>query len=393
VIPGLTDTHVHLSWQWEHQPADTLALLGWILASGVTGVRDMSGGGYERLAALRVANDSARILSPRIYISAQPSGELLQRLGTPSRVAAMRQLHRLGVDGVKLLGLPCDTSLAIIADARAAGMPVYGHTLDVPNAAGRIPNFTMEALHAGISGVVHVHAVLIPMRWQEAPWTGPFPPTTPEGWKAWQLSQWNGWHDINDQELQTIIDTMVARRIWFEPTLTQVSSGFGAERYDRAELHRYFTWVDSQPPIRDPEVRNTVLEALAAGKQFVRRLHEAGGMVLAGSDALPVPPLGVTEELRLLVDAGLSPLAALQAATINAANAMQMGDSLGSVEEGKLADLVLLDENPLLDITNVHSVRAVVTNGRFLDRARLDELLARIGTSTRPAPPQGQPPN
>jgi imidazolonepropionase-like amidohydrolase len=110
-------------------------------------------------------------------------------------------------------------------------------------------------------------------------------------------------------------------------------------------------------------------------------------MVLAGSDAIPFPPLGVTEELWLLVEAGLPPLAALQAATINAARAMRMEDRLGSVEEGKLADLLLLDANPLHDIRNVRTVNAVVTNGRLLDRATLDRLLARLGTPASTTPP------
>lgn len=395
LIPGLTDTHVHLRWQWERQPADTLAQLGWILANGVTSVRDMSARGYERLAALRAANDSGRILSPRIYISAQPWGELLQRLETTGRVAAIQRLHKSGVDGIKVLGLPRDTSLVIIADARAADMPVYGHTFAPDSAGGRIINFTMEAVRAGISGVVHVVAAVFPMRLDHELPMPSLPPTTPEGGKAWELYNWTGWRRIDDHDLQALIDTMVADHTWFEPTLTGANYLVNADRYDRAELLRYFTWLDSEPSIVDPEVRIAVREALAAGKRFLRRFYDAGGTVLAGSDHMPFPPLGVTEELRLLVDAGLPPVAALQAATINAARAMQMDDRLGTVEVGKLADLVLLDANPLADITNVRRVNAVVANGRLLDRARLDQLVARIGTpiqATRPPPPR-QPPN
>jgi imidazolonepropionase-like amidohydrolase len=96
---------------------------------------------------------------------------------------------------------------------------------------------------------------------------------------------------------------------------------------------------------------------------------------------MPFPPLGVTEELRLLVDlAGLSPLAALQAATTNAATALRRNDQLGSVEAGYLADLVLLDANPLESISNVRRVDAVVANGRLYDHRMIDALLARMGT-------------
>jgi imidazolonepropionase-like amidohydrolase len=93
----------------------------------------------------------------------------------------------------------------------------------------------------------------------------------------------------------------------------------------------------------------------------------------------------VTEEMRLLTDAGLPPVAALQAATINPAYAMGWDDQLGSIEVGKLADLVVLDANPLDDIANVRKIHAVVADGRLLDRAILDEFLRRVGTPTTAA--------
>ena len=108
-------------------------------------------------------------------------------------------------------------------------------------------------------------------------------------------------------------------------------------------------------------------------------------MVLAGTDEVPFPPFGVSEEMRRLVDAGLPPLAALQAATINPARAMGWDDRLGSIEVGKLADLVLLDDNPLGDITSVRKIHAVVADGRLLDRATLDDFLRRVGTPIKAA--------
>ena len=137
----------------------------------------------------------------------------------------------------------------------------------------------------------------------------------------------------------------------------------------------------------DTEIRTAELEYEAAEARFIKRFYEAGGMVLAGTDEAPFPPFGVTEEMRLLVDAGLTPLAALQAATINAARAMHWEDRLGSVEVGKLADIVLLDANPLEDITNVRKIHAVVADGRFLDRTTLDAFLSRVGTPIEAARP------
>jgi imidazolonepropionase-like amidohydrolase len=84
-----------------------------------------------------------------------------------------------------------------------------------------------------------------------------------------------------------------------------------------------------------------------------------------------------------MVPMGLTPLEALQTATLNPAKFLHATDSLGTVAPGKLADLVLLDANPLADITNTAMIRAVVANGRYFDRAALDGLLAEIRTKAK----------
>jgi len=108
-------------------------------------------------------------------------------------------------------------------------------------------------------------------------------------------------------------------------------------------------------------------------------MQRAGVTLLAGTDfgtdGYPVPGYSLHQELALLVQAGLSPLQALQSATVNAARALGGSDSLGTVSEGKLADLVLLDADPISDVANARRVRAVFTNGRYLARAALDAML------------------
>jgi imidazolonepropionase-like amidohydrolase len=117
-------------------------------------------------------------------------------------------------------------------------------------------------------------------------------------------------------------------------------------------------------------------------------MRKAGVSILAGSDtgisnAYTFPGFSLQDELGYLVHAGLTPLEALQCATINAAKWLGRLDSLGTIERGKLADLVLLDANPLVDIKNVRKIRAVVINGRMLDRARLDQIRAEVEESAR----------
>jgi imidazolonepropionase-like amidohydrolase len=120
--------------------------------------------------------------------------------------------------------------------------------------------------------------------------------------------------------------------------------------------------------------------AFAESLKLVGRMHQAGVGILAGTDAMNpqcFPGFGIHDELALLVDAGLSPLAALQAATRNAARFIGQLDQRGTIEPGKIADLVLLGKDPLADIHNTRSISAVVLNGRLLPRAVLDGMLAQ----------------
>ena len=117
-------------------------------------------------------------------------------------------------------------------------------------------------------------------------------------------------------------------------------------------------------------------------------LGQAAMPVLAGTDGGPgwprlLPGFALHAELATLVWAGLTPLAALQAATINPAKALRATDSLGTVASGKLADLVLLDADPLVDIRNTTKIRAVVANGRYVDRFALDAMLTAVAEAAR----------
>lgn len=114
---------------------------------------------------------------------------------------------------------------------------------------------------------------------------------------------------------------------------------------------------------------------------LVGRMHHAGVAILAGTDT-PNPYVfrgfSLHEELELLVQAGLSPQEALQSATRKAAEFMGQSDIRGTIETGKIADLVLVDRDPLADIRNARFIRAVVLNGKLLERSLLDKMLAEV---------------
>ena len=265
--------------------------------------------------------------------------------------------------------------------ARAAKVPVYGHTAFA--SVDRPPvqeNFTIDLIRAGFAGVVH-SAVRPPGVDNSAAPT--VPRTTAEGRRAWRLYNRTAWQRSADGYLQALTEAMVARGVWYEPTRLVVYYWDHQALYDTARLSPYHPWRTRAQAPPDAEMRAAIEGEEAAEASFLRRFYSAGGKVLAGTDEVPFPPYGVSEEMRLLVLAGLPPLAALQAATINAARAMGWDDRLGSIEAGKLADMVLLDANPLDNITNVRSIHAIVIDGRVLDRAALDEFLRRAGTATK----------
>jgi imidazolonepropionase-like amidohydrolase len=158
--------------------------------------------------------------------------------------------------------------------------------------------------------------------------------------------------------------------------------------YNRlAELVHAF-WTGSPLPrhgnwLRDSTRVGTSSPAPTADSVgFLRIVQRVGLPILAATDMGPsdvmkmLPGFSLHTELAMLVAEGITPLNALQSATINPAKMLRATDSLGTVAPGKLADLVLLDADPLADITNTAAIRAVVANGRYFDRAALDQLLA-----------------
>jgi len=120
-------------------------------------------------------------------------------------------------------------------------------------------------------------------------------------------------------------------------------------------------------------------------------MFQAGVPFMAGTDTAAgvhvFPGFSLHEELGLFVRAGLTPLQALQTATLNPARFMGRQAELGTIEKGKLADLVLLDANPLDDIANTRRIRAVVLAGRYFDRGDLDRMLNDIATAAAGAKP------
>ena len=190
-------------------------------------------------------------------------------------------------------------------------------------------------------------------------------------------------------------------RMWQTPTLVNWRKMFtldtpdGHAREDHLEYIspgvREFLTVNRQMSKVTPEgVRNMVSASQIAAVR-VNDMQRAGVGILAGCDGM-IAGFCLHDELALMVEGGMSPAAALQTATTNPANYLGRENTLGTIEAGRRADFVLLDANPLEDITNVGRIRSVVLGGRVLERQELDRILARARDRfAAPGSPTKQP--
>ena len=377
LIPGLWDMHVHTV-----MPGGAAALALYP-ASGVTGIRDMAGEWGQvvrwRGEIMRGERWGPRIVAAGPYIEGGdvPIPHILARTPGEAR-AAVDSLVALGVDFVKLHSqLSRDVFLAAGARARERGIPFTGH---VPRSVG-----AAEASDSGQRSLEHL--LQIPNSCTPAESLALAP----------RFAVQSVMGRCTSESLAPLWARFVRNGTWIVPTLVaQFEVAHWPERdlpgdayagYLPDSLRRYvgeiFPMPDSIPP-----GANAVGEALFAKRvAVVGAMASAGVAVMAGTDA-PLrnspPGFGLHAELALFVRSGMSHAAVLRSATLEPARFLGMLDSAGTVEAGKVADLVLLDADPLRDIRNARRVRAVVANGRLLG-ARERSALLRAAQAQPPA--------
>lgn len=370
LIPGLWDLHVHTDVPGARQ------VLSLYVANGVTGVRDM-GGDWTQLSTLRAEVRSGRLWGPRLLLTGpyldgndQPIAHLLVRTPAEAR-AAVDSLATLGVDLVKLhTGLNRESYLAALHQARLRGLPTAGHVPRVVGAA--------DASDSGLASIEHMLSIPTPCTPAESLALQPrFPVQAALG-------------RCSSEELGPLFVRLRRNGTWVTPTLTaQVEvagwpgrslPGDSLAGYLPDTLRRFVAGIFPMPDSVPPGADSVGGAMFAKRVALVGRIYRAGIGVLAGTDA-PLrnspPGFGLHEELLWLTRAGLTPWEALRAATLDAARFLGLTDSLGTIAPGKLADLVLLDANPLADIRNTRRITVGVVNGRLLDSAARRAMLRR----------------
>ena len=368
LVPGFWDMHAHTAI------AGGRPLLSLYVANGVTGVRDMAGD-WDTLRTwrgeiLRGALGGPRIVASGPYLEGGdvPIPHLNARNAAEARVG-VDSLVTLGVDFIKVHSqLNAESYFAIARRARERGIVFAGH---VPRVVG-----SAAASDSGQKSIEHLLAIPVPC--------------TPADSVALQprFTVQGALGRCSSEDLAPLYARFVRNGTYVTPTFTaQVEvaywpthavPGDSLAGYLPKAVRDYvasiFPMPDSIPPNADSVGRAMLQKRL----EQVTAMQRAGVHILTGTDA-PLrnspPGFGLHEEMILLARGGMSPLEVLRAATMEPARYFGMLDSAGTVAPGKLADLVLLEANPLLDIGNTRRIAAVIANGRVFAAKDRETLL------------------
>lgn len=391
LIPGLWDMHVHSLY--EGRPEFFFPMF---IANGVTGVREMASTlSLEQISLLRQRIERREVLGPRFGAVA---GKILEspisQLGPEFEAVATADLARQavrarkqnGADFVKVYTLlRRDVFFAIVDEAKIQHLPTVGH-VPFSISAG-------EASDAGLKSIEHLTQVLLACSNREAEISRELSSA------ATSLATARVAAARADAEATESFDPKKAARLlarfrkngtWQCPTLVQRQKFLMSDdpRFVNDERLKYVPfsvrerWRSTMAgPQADlvPYAKRSFAKQL----QLIGMMRRAGVGLLAGTDAGWGNPytfagFSLHDELALLVQAGLSPIEALQSATLNPAKFLNLQEQMGTVEKGKIADLVLLEANPLEDITNTRKIAAVVVNGRYVPKTELQKMLLGV---------------
>jgi Amidohydrolase family len=363
LIPGLWDCHIHLSWT-------TSSALPLLTALGITEVRDL-GGKFTELERWRAQIADGTLVGPHIMrVGPILNGKSFNPYQfVPGSVEAtradVRLLAYIGVDEIKVhRRLPRDWYFAAIDESRKQNIRLVGH---IP-----MEITPEEASNAGQYMIEHTETLF----------EGTFSATLTDAELPGAIHSW-----LNSDQPDKLFATFVRNGTWVDPTLSGYLEVADMQdpsvpvdpryRYVAASQRKLGAEQLSQHPPSPAEIK-TAHEHMKALVEGTARMVKDHVRLVAGTDAAGprLPAFSLHAELADLVRAGMTPLQALQTATLNPAIAFDRTNDLGTIAKGKLADLVLLDANPLERIENTQRIAAVFQNGHVYRRADLDGLLA-----------------
>jgi imidazolonepropionase-like amidohydrolase len=388
LIPGLWDMHVHLVFGDWFPNAQQISLPLFV-ANGITSVRDM-GSNLETVEDWRNEIEGGRLLGPRIMTAGQMLDGPKPRFPSSIAIAtpedgrrAVSDLKHSGADFIKLQSLiPRDAVFAIAEEARKEEIPFEGHVPDSVRAS--------EMSNAGMHSFEHL--------------IGIFEGSSPleDEFLKGDKTETKFLQSYDPQRAAELAALLAKNQTWQCPTLVWERGGnlIDVTDFSKDTRAKYVPayWKDKTWKRFTEEVeKENGGDTLETRKKFIEKelevvqlLHKAGVPFLAGTDTPPgvyiFPGFSLHEELQRFVAAGFTPLEALQTATLNPAQFFGMQEQLGTIEKGKIADLVFLDANPLDDIHNTQKVSGVILNGRFYARSDLQKILQGVEAAAKKEP-------
>ena len=384
ILPGLIDNHVH----YRNHSGELF------LAHGVTSVRDL-GNSLDWILAQRDAIALGKIAGPRIFCAGggfygRATAEFHMVPANPDEARRMtRELIRQGVDYAKIhLGVPLDIARAVAEKAHAVGFRVTGH----------LDSSIMPYAEAGVDGVEHASGCA------EATIRSEEGIKRLASIKLWLAKFVGPWTLAEREHFSEVTEFLVKKGTFIEPTMVLWGSSMGRrERWEREDYellkdpglcyipeeqrllwldHHYLAYgpgPETEPP-QDVVIGNRYSiygllpeDQLREGHrrlgEFLCQLVQAGGKVVTGTDggAAVMPGVSLHRELEFMVAAGLSPMQAILAATKVGADYLGKSEQLGTVEEGKLADLIVVNGDPLKDIAHTRRIETVIKDGEIVD--------------------------
>lgn len=384
IIPGLWDMHVHI--EGEDLIEDNFALFPVFIAYGITTVRDMASDLGEQVLSWREDINQNKFLGPQIFTAGRKLEGINSIWKGDLEIANERELEQMldkledyDVDLVKItentLGGPL--FLKSVQEAKKRGFLVSGH---VP-----IDLTINELVDAGFSSIEHA-SYLLRLGSDERNIVNQLIEGTMTNSEANNYYSSNFNQDTAIHAYKNLSKTQIA----VTPTLIggKQLAYLDVDDHAQDEFQNYLTdrftskyqWRIDRMSGDTPEQKQARKDRYKLIAQQLPFLQEAGVTILAGSDAAALntfvyPALSLHEELVLFQEAGLTPLQILQSATINGAEFMEKLPTMGTIDIGKQADMVILNNNPLLDIKSTQDIYAVINNGQYFNRANLNSLL------------------
>lgn len=376
VLPGLFDVHAHYNMtlgpdglrsdEYTYNPLI-------FLANGVTSTFPAGEYDPEGMMQTRIRIDNGEQIGPRIYNSGPYFGTARrgwnQKATTADIYKDVDEWAAKGARAFKAKGIAPEHLEALIERAHQHGLTVTAHL----ESGFRNSTNARDAILMGIDRVEHILG---------GDQLDPSKPAYP----SWSQV------DTTSKQFKDIVQLFISHHVMFDPTITapvyfsQLQEGFDYWIDER----KFFTpevqaWVKTKPPRTAVASWDSLYWAM---RRTTKAFYDAGGLLTLGTDNPStgefIAGFSAHRELHTLVLAGIPPAAALKIATINGARAMGVSDKLGTIEVGKLADLFVINGNPLADIKNTRNVQMVMKSGFIYDpKALLAQAEGKIGMSPK----------